>query len=311
MSDAQDELRKLFSRVKSERGYIAKLNKGEVGDPFIFFPSLPGGQGDGTNLANHLAVPFWFMDVRGKFLKADPFPSIAEMAQSCAGLIREKFGEGPVILGGYCGGAIVAMDAAKHLADAGCDVRHLIILDAAPFNTEFESNDAFSRAGQRARQVVGKIFKDPSLETIGEIAQKTKTIMIRKIKNAFSHKTAYAQMSAEDIVPDFNEFHKADKKYMRSLWEAILAYRPPVLKKIPTTVYLVDDPGGRDLAAIWRGMNPNADIRIFPGNHATMHMEPSLAEAVQAMIAGGISPLPRVGKTASPGPLSKLVKRFT
>jgi thioesterase domain-containing protein len=233
------------------------------------------------------------------------------MAQSCADLLREKFGEGPMILGGYCGGAILAMDAAKHLADAGCDIRYLIILDAAPFNTEFESNDALSRAGQRARQVVGKLFKDPSLETIGEIAQKTKTIVMRQIKNAFSHKAAYAQMSAEDIVPNFDEFHKADQKYMRNLWEAILAYRPPMLSRIPTTVYLVDDPAGRDLEAIWRGINPNADIRIFPGSHATMHMEPSLGEAIQALLAGRISPLPRVGKTASPGPLTKLAKRFT
>src|ERR1700678_4247134 len=110
MRDGPDELKKKFSRVKSQ-GPIVKLNKSEAGNPFIFFPSLPGGQGDGTNLADHLAVPFWFMDVRGQFLKANPFPSLSEMAQRCASLIGERFGEGPVIIGGYCAGAILAMDA--------------------------------------------------------------------------------------------------------------------------------------------------------------------------------------------------------
>jgi thioesterase domain-containing protein len=311
MSGDQDALKKLFSRVVSLEGPIVKLSKKAVGDPFVFFPSLPGGQGDGIHLAQHLDVPFWFMDVRGRFLKANPFPPLSDIAKDCADLIREKFGKSPVIVGGYCAGAILAMDAAKHLADAECDVRRLIVLDAAPFNTEFESNDPFSRTSRRIRQAVGRILKDPSPENIGEIAQRAKTIINRRIKSAFprgafsSHEAPLLQMSAEDLVPNFDQYIRADKGYMRNLWESILAYRPPVLKHIPTTVYLVDEPGGRDLAAIWRGLNPNADIRIFSGSHSTMHMQTSLAEAVRALLAEETLPSARAVKRESPRPMSE------
>jgi amino acid adenylation domain-containing protein len=114
--------------------------------PAFVVPVRPGGEqlpffcvhGAGGNVFNlhdlgrHLPPgrPFHGLQARGVDGLGTPFASIEESAVAYLAEIREIQPHGPYLLGGYCGGGLVAYEMSQTLLAAGEQVALLVLIDA-------------------------------------------------------------------------------------------------------------------------------------------------------------------------------------
>ena len=124
------ELAALIGRVKDggSPSYLVPFNtRGERTPLFL----VPPGQGNAFYYRDFSALlgpdqPFFSFS----WLPVDPSPgSIEFMAGRYIREILRVLPEGPLILGGYCFGAVIALEMAQQLQKQGRDIRCLIIID--------------------------------------------------------------------------------------------------------------------------------------------------------------------------------------
>jgi thioesterase domain-containing protein/acyl carrier protein len=101
------------------------------GSPQRFF-CVPGDGDEGLyfrRLATHLRGTMDFFTVRpaNTWMSQSLF-TFRDAGVTTAKLIREVQGEGPYVVGGFCSGGVVAVEAARHLIREGADVR-LVLFD--------------------------------------------------------------------------------------------------------------------------------------------------------------------------------------
>src|SRR5262249_29204405 len=104
--------------------------------PLFFFHGDYAGRGYYTRrLAGLLGPDQPFISVALHGLGQDPVPpSIKQMAAERLPLILEAQPQGPFRLGGYCRGAMVAVEAARLLSEAGHHVEWVALIDWPAFN---------------------------------------------------------------------------------------------------------------------------------------------------------------------------------
>lgn len=113
--------------VGIEISYLISYNISGSGIPLFL---VPPGQGNAfyyRELAAQLGnnQPFYSFS----WLPLDAVFSIEEMARVYIDELLQVSPDGPVLLGGYCFGAVVALEMAKQLVEQGREVRCLFILD--------------------------------------------------------------------------------------------------------------------------------------------------------------------------------------
>jgi thioesterase domain-containing protein len=135
----------LFGRVSrhSER-VILPINDSALGidthgPAFYCVHSASGVAGtDFLALAHRLepSIRFYGIQAPAKEMLDDKFgTSVESLAEYYAEALVRFQPTGPIVLGGYCVGAIVALEMAKNLRARGREVGPLVVIDGVPENT--------------------------------------------------------------------------------------------------------------------------------------------------------------------------------
>ncbi len=201
--------------------------------------------------------PFFSLSPHGT--EGDAFPgSIESMARENCAAIRERYPHGPVILGGYCNGGIVAYEMARQLERSGVTVAGLAIVDGFIFNTERSALSDFMRRQARRhlqRLGLGRAVVPPDAEL------------------------ASWQVRHESLVES---------------WYDAMARYVPARYSGRTTLLWTGEMASRSegLTRTWKRVAPNAvEGGIIPGTHLTAitrHLNETsaiLAEALEGRFA--------------------------
>jgi amino acid adenylation domain-containing protein len=237
-------------RIRAERAI------GRLTPVFFLHGDLIGGGRYCGEVARRLDPerPFFALSPHG--IDGDRFPeSIEAMARDNCALIRERYPAGPVILGGYCNGGVVAFEMARQLERAGVTVESLTIVDGFIFNTERSAVSDFMRKQARKhleRLGLGRAAIAPNADAASwEAAHE---LLVEAWYDALAHYVPrrYAGRAA-------------------LLWTEEIAPRSPAL------------------TLAWQRVAPNAkEAGIIPGSHltaVTRHVE-----RTSAMLAALLEP---------------------
>jgi thioesterase domain-containing protein len=127
----------LWRLLSRRTGVIAAFNA--EGDGFAFYcvHSVAGDVTTFRDLAQQLGPEqrFYGIQVPKEKLNAAFATSVEAVARFHVEALVAFQPEGPLLLGGWSAGAIIALEMAQQLRAAGRDVPLLVALDAAPFNT--------------------------------------------------------------------------------------------------------------------------------------------------------------------------------
>ncbi len=113
---------------------IVKIQSGGAKRPFFFlhgdykggpFYCFPLARGLGSDQPFYALGPYRFDGLRVS-------PTLKAMASSHVELIRSVQSEGPYLLGGFCGGGLVAYEVARQLSVQGQQVDLLVLMDPTP-----------------------------------------------------------------------------------------------------------------------------------------------------------------------------------
>ncbi len=136
----------LFARaLRSSERVLLPINEAAMrGDParpsFYCVHSVSGAAGtDFLNLARRLdrTVNFFGLQAPPKLMQDPEFgASIEGLADHYVQALTKFQPEGPLMIGGYCIGAIIALDMAKKLRAMGREVGPVVAIDGAPENIE-------------------------------------------------------------------------------------------------------------------------------------------------------------------------------
>jgi amino acid adenylation domain-containing protein len=115
---------------------LVELQSAGSNRPFFFaHGAIEGGGFYCRNLARHLGAeqPFYVLHPHG--LNGEPVPrSIEEMAADRLDALLAVQPSGPYLLGGYCGGGLVAFEMARRLQERGHRVDLVLLIDAHAHN---------------------------------------------------------------------------------------------------------------------------------------------------------------------------------
>jgi amino acid adenylation domain-containing protein len=223
---------------------------------FFLHGDLIGGGRYCADLARRLDPERPFFAVSPHGVEGDRFPeSIEAMARENCALIRERYPAGPVILGGYCNGGVVAFEMARQLERAGVIVEGLTIVDGFIFNTERSSvSDIMRRQARR------------HLERLG--------------------------LGRAHVAPDADEasWEAAHERLVESWYDALAHYVPRRYAGRATLLWTEEiAPRSEGLTSAWQRIAPHAQrAGIIPGSHLTAitrHLERTgeiLAAALEA-----------------------------
>jgi amino acid adenylation domain-containing protein len=223
---------------------------------FFLHGDLIGGGRYCADLARRLDPERPFFAVAPHGVEGDRFPaSIEAMARENCALIRERYPAGPVILGGYCNGGVVAFEMARQLERAGVTVAGLTIVDGFIFNTERSSvSDIMRRQARR------------HLERLG--------------------------LGRALVAPDADEasWEAAHERLVESWYDALARYVPRRYTGRATLLWTEEiAPRSEALTSAWQRVAPHAQrAGIIPGSHLTAitrHLERTgeiLAAALEA-----------------------------
>jgi thioesterase domain-containing protein len=136
----------LFARaLRGSERVLLPINegalRGQTSRPaFYCVHSVSGAAGtDFLNLARRLeqTVNFYGIQAPPKLMQDPEFGSTLEgLADHYVSALMQFQPEGPLMIGGYCIGAIIALDMAKKLRALGREVGPVIAIDGAPENIE-------------------------------------------------------------------------------------------------------------------------------------------------------------------------------
>jgi thioesterase domain-containing protein len=243
------------------------------------------------------------------FGTAGPAPTLEQVAAGCCAVIRDLPDEGPLLLGGYCSGGVVAYEMARQLVAAGREVAALVLLNSeAPWprepRTQIEPHDpawsaAFAsyleRIGGRAAVRLGlshadltPLDPDRRLALILARAQRAGAVRadtsLAELRGTFAYFQAHALRRTE---------------IMNGYAPGPYAGRVVLLR---TAISPGDPPRGWDLIV------PAIEVHYVAGNNASMLEEPHVAELGAAIARCLDVPGERSATAATivaPGPASR------
>jgi acyl-CoA synthetase (AMP-forming)/AMP-acid ligase II/thioesterase domain-containing protein len=177
-------------------------------------------------------------------LYGEPTPaSIEAMAADRVPLILERHPGGPILVGGYCNGALVAFEAARLLKAAGREVELVAMVDPPTVS---------ARPVMRAVLRLLKPIVSP--HRLGEVY------------NQMGRLERILRMSPDEVLAKLRKQRKADKRHLRQLrWHpytiAMAQYRPAA-NDVPVIFYSA----GHDGRA-WRRLSARLEVIEMPVGH--------------------------------------------
>jgi thioesterase domain-containing protein len=294
----------LFARaVRGSERVILPINdsamRNEAPSPaFYCVHSVTGAAGtDFLNLAQRLdrTVGFYGVQAPPKLMQDLEFGgSIESLANHYTKALVKFQPEGRLMLGGYCIGAVIALEMAKLLRAMGREIGPIVAIDGAPENvgsvlTRWRPRYWLEMAGNVPRWIMhADLMRSRSLHSLLRSLRKH-AVAIGKSAVGLRQGEKLGGGYAIDRMMDLSLYPPAQRLFINRLYAAMFAYVPePYAGEV--AVYearvtpLMSLP---QIGRVWRKLAPQAEIVSIVGTHIGMMHEPyvdALAEDVRARV---------------------------
>jgi len=253
---------------------------------------------DFLDLARHLepTIRFYGIQAPPKQMPDIEFgTSVESLAEYYAAALDKFQPEGPLLLGGYCVGAVIALAMADNLRGLGREVGPLLMIDGVPENTAV----ALSRWNLRywfelARNVRGwlnhgDLMRSRTLHSLLWSISNNATAIGKGALGLKRGQKLGGGYAIEGIM-DVSRYQPVHKSFVNRLFQALFDYRPKgysgsVVVYEATVKPLLYLP---QIGRIWRKFAPKAEIVEIVGTHISMMHEPyvdPLAKDIQRRVA--------------------------
>jgi thioesterase domain-containing protein len=229
--------------------------------------------------------------------------SVESLADHYAEALVEFQPKGPFVLGGYCVGAIIALEMADNLRARGREVGPLLVIDGVPENTGVTlprwtlRNWLDLARNLRGWLVHGDLMRNRTLRSlVWSLTNNAYTIAKAAIGLKRGEKLG-GGYSIEGMM-DLSPYQPPHRLFIDRLFAAMFAYVPRGYSetvvvyeaKITPLLYLPQ------LGRMWRQFAPQSEVVDIMGTHISMMREPyvdALAQDMRRRIAEFFSKNPR------------------
>jgi len=303
LETARDTLA-LFARISRSSDRVI-LSATDAASPttssspaFYCVHSVSGAAGtDFLDLARRLEPTIRFYGIQAppkQMLDFEFGKSMESLASYYSDALCEFQPSGPLVLGGYCVGAVIALEMAKNLRARGREVGPLIAIDGTPEN-----------AGERLHRWQPRYWLELARNIPSWIghADLMRSLSLRSFLSSLSKNLSAVGTGmvglkrgeklggsyAMDRIMDLSLYPPFHRKFINRLFNALFAYIPQeysgevAVYEAQTTplLYLPQ------VARTWRNFAPHSDIVSVAGTHIAMMHEPyvdALAEDMRRRI---------------------------
>jgi thioesterase domain-containing protein len=225
--------------------------------------------------------------------------SVESLADYYAAALNKFQPEGPLLLGGYCVGVVIALAMADRLRGLGREIGPLLMIDGVPENTGV----ALSRWELRywrefARNVRGwlshgDLMRSRTLRSLLWSITNNATAIGKRVIGLKRGQKLGGGYAIEGIM-DVSRYQPAHKSFVNRLFQALFSYTPKsysgdVVVYEATVKPLLYLP---QIGRIWREFAPQSKVVEIVGTHISMMHEPyvgALAKDIQRRLAGFFS----------------------
>lgn len=244
---------------------LVRINAGEQRAPFFCVHGAGGNVLNFRELSRHLgsAQPFYGLQAQGVDGSRPPLETIEEMAALYQPEIERVQPTGPILVGGYSGGGVVALELARRLRDAGRTVPRVILFDT--FCPGIEARrPSFSTRLARA---------------LAEGAEGLSRRATRKLSRHLGELSVELKLRFFESQDAPLPFELRDERLTRSFHASAERYRPSVYDGAVTLfrareVAEVYQHAGPRLG--WDAYLPHLEIHEIPGDHNSLVLEPNV-----------------------------------
>jgi len=220
--------------------------------------------------------------------------SVESLADYYAEALVKFQPKGPIVLGGYCVGAIIALEMADNLRARGREVGPLIVIDGVPENTGVTLRWTLRNWGDLARNLRGWLVHGDLMRN------RTLRSLVRSLtNNAYAlAKAAIGLKRGEKLgggysiegMMDLSPYQPPHRLFIDRLFTALFAYVPRAYSgsivvyeaKITPLLHLPQ------IGRTWSHFTPQAEVVDIVGTHIGMMREPyvdAVAEDIRQRIA--------------------------
>ena len=279
--------------ISRQTNPIVKFNENGAGLAFYCVHSITGDVTILHDLARLVGPTQQFYGIQVPRVKmtAAFASSIQAVAQQHVNALIAFQPEGPIVVGGWSTGAIVALEMAQQLRALGRDVPLLVALDGAPCNT----GGGISRWDPRyVWRLIGNM---PRWVKDDQNGRWSLQLFFRRVieRIAFRVQVTSPVIKCEqtlngDMVQnllDNKGWSNAQRSFIRAMWDAqrtyvALPYPGHVLlyeAKIQPLFHLLQ------LSEAWKKIAPKLEIVPLDGGHGSIFREPRVAELAEHLRA--------------------------
>ncbi len=293
----------LFARaLRGSERVLLPINEGamraDVPRPaFYCVHSVSGAAGtDFLNLARQLdrTVNFFGLQAPPKRMQDPTFGATIEgLADHYIKALVKFQPEGPLMLGGYCIGAIIALDMAKKLRAMGREVGPVIAIDGAPENIEVLSGWHFRYWAELARNIPrwllhADLVRSRSLHSLLWSLSKH-AVAIGKGAVGLKRTEKLGGGYSIDRIMDLSLYPPDQRLFINRLFSALFSYFPEPYPgdvvvyeaKVAPLLYLPQ------VGRSWRSIAPRSEIVGIVGTHIGIMHDPyvsALAEDLRVRV---------------------------
>jgi FkbH-like protein len=237
-----------------------------------------------ANLASHLDPdqPVYGLKSRGQ-VGLEELPTLEEMASCYLQEVRMFQRKGPYYLGGYCFGGNVAYEMARQLKAQGEEVALVLLLDSNPANAGYEKvpwwQPQFSKRFARNLGLWLKDFFNLESEVRRNFVARKARAFGRRMVRPFKLGNTGKHVDLEEVI-DPGHFAADELKLWQIHLDALVHH---VQQPYVGRVVLLRTRGQAVLCSLaadfcWgKLVSPGIEVRIVPGSHESIFVEPNVA----------------------------------
>jgi thioesterase domain-containing protein len=222
--------------------------------------------------------------------------SVESLADYYAAALNKFQPEGPLLLGGYCVGVVIALAMADRLRALGREIGPLFMIDGVPENTGVALTRRQPRywlelvRNLRGWASHGDLMRSRTLHSLIWSIRNNATAIGKGAIGLKRGQKLGGGYAIEGIM-DVSRYQPAHKSFVNRLFQALFGYRPQsysgeVVVYEATVKPLLYLP---QIGRIWRQIAPQSEVVEIVGTHISMMHEPyvgALAKDIQRRLAG-------------------------
>jgi thioesterase domain-containing protein len=222
--------------------------------------------------------------------------SVESLADYYSDAVNKFQPEGPILLGGYCVGVVIALAMADRLQGLGREIGPLFMIDGVPENTgvalsrwEFRYWLELTR-NFRGWLNHGDLMRSRTLHSLLWSIRNNATAIGKGALGLKRGQRVGGGYAIEDIM-DVSRYQPAHKSFVNRLFQALFGYRPTsysgdVIVYEATVKPLLYLP---QIGRTWKAFAPQTEVVEITGTHISIMHEPyvrALAKDIQHRLAG-------------------------